>query len=411
MWWLWLAACKEELECPAGEVAKGGTCVPTQVDDTGFDRPELVVIPEFLDLGVVQMPCSVERTVEVRNGGDSRMDVESIEFSSEDGAIALDPDTVPDVPFSLDPGEFVTLGFRLEAEAPGADQGVLTIQTSDPLAPTTFRSSGVVELLGERTETVIAPPPRADILLLVDTSCSMYDDNIDDVTIGIPEMLTALDQAADWQLAVISSPNGCMNMPLVSDASPTTAREVVDNVFLYPQHYLSESLFAMGQEALSRLNGCNVGMLRPGSQLHFIVVSDEPEQSGVGWQQWLNTFRAYSETFVVSAVVDHTVSCGAGASGYVETASATGGVILDVCQPAWGPDLSSVVQAINDGVVAPIPLAEVPLESSIRVEVNGVPVDSFRYNAGANTIEDILPPPRPGDEVSVSYGFPAECAE
>jgi hypothetical protein len=410
MWWLLLTGCEDELTCPDGFKLVNKGCVPTEdTTPTTQDQPNLVVVPSFLDLGVIEMPCVGEGNVEVRNSGEGSLDVMDIEYESLNGDLSLDPATVPQLPYTLEPGEMFTLGFRLEGTVERADQGTLTIQTTDPRAPTTFQSSGVIEVHDERTETVVAPKPVVDIMLLVDTSATVVVDNLDDITLGIPAMLTALDETADWQLAVISSPNGCMNIPPVSDASFATALNVINNTFIYPQHLLSEALFAMGDAALSRLDGCNMGMLRPGAQLHFIVISDEPEQSGIPWQSWITDFQAYSATFVVSAVVDSSGACGYGADGYIEAVAATGGVTLDICNSSWGSQFSGVVDAIEAGVVAPIPLEAVPLEETIRVEVDGVPVDSFQYNAGANSIEDILPPPPPGSLIEITYGMPGEC--
>jgi hypothetical protein len=409
MWWLALAGCKDDLECPPGfrEVNKG--CVATETTTTEQALPDLVISPDFLDLGNVDVPCTGERTLEVRNDGEASVDVMSVAFEGQLGDLTLDEGTVPALPLVLEPGDGFTLSFRLEGMETRADQGTLTVTSTDPAGPDTASVSGVVSLVDERTESVVAPLPIADILLLVDTSCSMYADNIDDVTLGIPAMLQALDRSADWQLAVISSDNGCMNIPLVSDASPATANLVVNSIFTYPQHALSEALFAMGAAALNHLDDCNEGMLRPGSQMHFIVVSDEPEQSNTPWQDWIQTFQAYSGTFVVSAVVDEGTVCGYGSDGYLQAAAATSGVVLDVCQSDWGSQLDSVVDAIAEGVVAPIALEDVPLEESLRVSVAGVPVDSFHYNATTNTIEDILPPPRPGQQIDITYGLTGEC--
>lgn len=410
MWVLWFVGCKDEVTCPDGfEVVNKG-CVPTTTHTTTDDgEGELVVTPSFLDLGVVDIPCTNDGTVEVRNNGDDALDVMTIEFTSNFGDLTLDPDSVPTVPLRLEPQGSFTLSFHLEGLEARADQGTLTITSTDQDAPTTFQSSGVLQLLNERTETVVAPKPIADVLLLVDTSPTVVYDNLDDVTLGIPQMLTTLDEAADWQLAVISGPTGCVNIPLVSDASTATANQVVSNIFTYPEHLYSEKLFELGDIALGNVNSCNAGMLRPGSQLHFIVISDEPEQSGQSWQYWVNHFNAFSGTFVVSAVADINGTCGFGATNYYEAALATGGVLLDICDPTWGEQMEGLVDAIAAGVVAPIPLSDIPLESSIRVEVDGAAVRSFRYNGSANTIEDIQPPPAPGAIIEITYGLAGEC--
>lgn len=411
MWWLALAACKEETKCPAGfEPSPTGCVRPNQLTPAD-PEPELVVVPEVLELGTVHATCDTEGTFQIRNDGDAELEITGVSYTSTHGDLALDSDTLPLLPTRLAPGTSFEVTIRLTGVEPRADQGTLTVVSSDVDAATTYASSGVIDAGEILTEVHPAPEPLADILLLVDTSCSMFADNIDDVTAGIPEMLTALDAAADWQLAVTSRADGCTNLPLVTDSNPATAQAIVDSIFTQPYNPLGESLFALASQALGHASDCNAGMLRQGSQLHLVVISDEWEQSGTSWQTWVATFEAYSATFVVSAVVDVYQACGdgTGAVGYQEAASATGGVVLDVCQPSWGPELHTITDAIEGGVVGPIPLDRTPDEESITVSVGGREVDSFHYNASRNSVEDILPPPTPGDDVTISYRLPVAC--
>lgn len=410
MWWLALACSTEE--CPAGFVPSDKGCVRPDQQTAVVREPLLVVDPPLLDLGTVDFTCATAGDLEVRNDGDAELDVATITFTSQLGHLTLDEDTLPPLPHRLEPGDSFALRVDFTAEGAGADLGTLSVTTTTNPEPVSSQVTGVVSDGEERLESFVAPLPIADILLLVDTSCSMYEDNIDDVQLGIPAMLTALDEAADWQLAVISRANGCTNVPFVSDASPASAQAVVDNVFVTSGfNPYAESLFALANQALTQLAGCNAGMLRPGGQLHFIVVSDEYEQSGVEWQTWVNQFQSYAGTFVVSAVVDVNSSCGdgTGPTGYLEAATVTGGPVLDVCEPSWGTGLTEVVDAIEAGVVAPVTLAEVPMEESIVVEVNGVVADAFTYNALENTVQNILPPPAPGDTIDVRYLLPVTC--
>jgi hypothetical protein len=176
--------------------------------------------------------------------------------------------------------------------------------------------------------------------------------------------------------------------------------------------YRTERLLELASLALAQTGpgGCNEGFVRHGALLHVLVIYDEPEQSGVDPLLWIEDYTNYavSEDFVrVSAVVDLQAQCGTyGGQGYIEAATATGGAMLDICTPSWGPDFQDVAVSIGEGIRS-YNLAKTPAPESVEVVVNGVATTEFVVTGTAVTIMN--PPVGPGDVVEISYSALADC--
>ena len=109
----------------------------------------------------------------------------------------------------------------------------------------------------------------------------------------------------------------------------------------------------------------------------------------------------------MSAVVDLFAQCGTfGGTGYIEAATESGGAMLDICTPSWGPDFDEVAVSIGEGIRS-YNLAKTPDPASVTVIVNGVATSDFVVTGTAVTIMD--PPVGPGDIVEISYSALADC--
>jgi len=216
-----------------------------------------------------------------------------------------------------------------------------------------------------------------------------------------------------WQIGVTTLENGCFNHGVLSSSTAGYQSLFADAVTQGGHHWNTEALLLQSALAVGQTGagGCNAGFLRPGAMLHVIVVSDEPEQSGTAWSTWVSDLESYVSSpslLKISAVVD-LGSCGAGANGYTEAASATGGEILNICDSAWASQVGVLASASLDGLNEFV-LTDSAEPSSIVVEVDGAPyTGTFTYDAANDTVTLDNPGFTGGEQVDIFYDVLSDC--
>lgn len=390
------------------------------VDLLGYGSvPELQITPDTYVFGDAFIPCGVSVELELKNIGSEDLRIDSLDYRSA-GMLTLDASAVvPQLPVTLAPGEarFVTVTFT--PATAGSDTGVLEVTSNDPRGVVSADQNGEGAYADSAVEVFTEPGvPPVDVMLLVDNSCSMSDDNLDDVQNGIPLFLAELQNVADWQMIEVTAQDGCANGGILYPSTPNADALLINNAFNSPFNPLTESLLQLADTALGKMGPgqCNEGFLRPGSLLHIIILSDEREQSGQPYTHWLGQYGQYvsSPDFVkVSAVVDLNVNCGdgSGPGGYLDAATATGGATLNICNANWGANFSDIASDVLEGIRT-YNLAEEAAEESIVVTVNGTPTTDFTYTSGSEggSVTINSPPVGEGDLVEVSYDVLADCA-
>jgi hypothetical protein len=378
--------------------------------------PELQITPEDHTFGDTFVPCGISLPVELRNVGVEDLTITEISYASA-GFLSLDASSLT-LPVTLAPGEARDVTVSFAAVTLGSDTGTLSVTSNDPRGIVDAWQNGEGIYLDEQVERFTEPGvPPVDVLMLVDQSCSMEADNTDDVELGLPIFLDTLETVADWQLIQITGDAGCANQGVLTQVGADTEQQMVEDAFglsdpqMYGGVYLTESLLELGAKALAQTGpgGCNEGFVRPGALLHLLILSDEPEQSGVPYADWLDEFATYavSPDYVrVSTVVDIDAGCGEGAAGYIEAAGATGGAVLDICNNSWGPAFDDIAVSIAEGVRS-YTLSDIPDPGSVTVVVNGVPTSGFSVVGGSVTIQS--PAVGPDDLVEIAYAVLAEC--
>ncbi len=298
-------------------------------------------------------------------------------------------------------------------------------------------------------------PSRSDILWVIDSSCSMEDEQASLVE-NFPsfiEFFVTRDLA--FRIAVtttnIDDPNsegldgefngspGWMNQNSESIFDDFLERALVG---IDPGHGKEKGL-AAAYRAINDPHPGDEGFVRDDSHLAVIVVSDEPDHTArfeeddhedwIGWEEfseWLEGLKGPTGQRMVNfnAITgvspegfDDPNGCGAlgqggqGAlrgSGYLEAADATGGSWMSICEPDWGDMLGRVGLAAA-GIMDSFALEEVPDLTTLEVRVDGRPVRDWQYrewdNAIVFTTVDSVPPP--GEETSVRYRLRTEVLE
>jgi hypothetical protein len=382
--------------------------------------PELKITPETYVFGDAFVPCGSSVELELENIGTEDLTITEWDYASA-GLLTFDPAAAPALPITLRPSEKTAVTIDFTPTTSGSDTGRFDVTSNDPRGVVSADQNGEGTYVNEREETFTEPGvPPVDVMILIDQSGSMEQDNVDDVQNGFPDFVQELQRVSDWQLALVTEYSGanagCATQGVLDDRTNNVENILVNNAFPGTMgfgNYDTEALLRLASIALDKTDPgeCNEGFLRPGSLLHIIVLSDEREQSGQTGTYWVNQFENYvsaPDFLKVSGVLDLQVNCGdgSGPSGYLEAVNATGGASLNICNANWGQQFSDIASEVIAGTRT-YNLARDPDPASVEVTVNGNRTNDFDVSGANVTINS--PPVGEGDEVVISYGVLDTC--
>ncbi len=387
-----------------------------QVPITGAsEQSTVLVIPSQLDFNVVPVTCrSPNRVVTVYNTGASPVQIDNV---------FLDPTTTPEfeltpfpTPQTVAAGGSTVINLRYHPTDIGPDTGVLFISHSANLNPVAVPLSGEGQISPTVTDRFQQlPNPLADVLFVVDNSCSM-DQEQANLGSNLGAFLAfAQSQGIDYQIAVTTTdvdPGGedgrfVGTTRIITPATPNASTVFQQNVNRGTGGSGIEQGFAASYLALSDplINTWNAGFLRPDASLAVIYVSDEIDQSPQASSFYENFLRnikgfANSTLFSASAVVGTTnpVCNGPGGSAeyapnYISVANNTGGVVESICAANWGQTLANI--GLNSfGLKRQFTLSSQPVPVTIAVSVDGAQIPSttaggqvnWTYDMGTNSV-------------------------
>lgn len=215
------------------------------------------------------------------------------------------------------------------------------------------------------------PPSAVDILLIVDNSCSMMDEQTK-LSAGFQEFVTYFEFAdVDYHIGVVTTDTADPNQsgrlrgttkwiePSTSDAATVFQQNVmVGTTGSGSEKGLDAARKALGPELAS---GYNAGFLREDAYLSLIFVSDEEDYSSEPVGNYINFFWSLKGerergSFNASALVGADDSgapadCGdtadpySGANAahrYVDVAAQTGGVVRSICSDDFAPIITEM---------------------------------------------------------------------
>jgi hypothetical protein len=409
-----LAVTSDDPAQPTINVPLSGTSAPSDVR----------VIPSELDFAVVPVTCgSPARSITLYNTGTRTVTVNRVymdpgttsEFElCAQGAGSFAWCTAPfSTPSSVPAGGSVSFSLRYRPRDIGADNGVVFIEHSAAPVPVAvpLRGSGDVSPTVTDRFTQV-PTPEADIMFVVDNSCSMSEEQAN-LGRNLQSFLTYAQTAmVDYHIAVTTT-----------DVDVSTAGQFVRGggaAIITPQTANASQVFqrntAIGTGGSSdeqgleaaylaltdpNLSGANAGFLRQDAALAVIVVSDEEDFSNRQVSFYESFFRNLKgfqnqSQFSFSAIVTPRGGCSNGASDglrYIQIAQATGGVVESICTANWGNTLSNI--GLNTfGLRSRFNLTAQPVPSTIAVTVNAMPspmvtpggVMQWRYDAPTNAV-------------------------
>jgi len=251
-------------------------------------------------------------------------------------------------------------------------------------------------------------PPTIDILIVVDNSGSMEEEQIN-LAEKFEALISELNEV-DWQINVITTDNACRRLPELP-LKPDTP----DLLALF-QKAIRAGIYGSGYErgllfAINHLRGtCTTdpAWLREQSDLAIIVVSDEDEDPSSRYHLkhdlFLDDLEALGYELGTDAklhgIIGHpNVTCPdvwAPGVTYAAAIEGSGGVWGSICAPDYSPTLSAISKDMRKNLPIEFPLRFPPVLSTIRLELNGVAYNDDWTIVGQRVI---LANPLPKDSI------------
>jgi hypothetical protein len=247
-------------------------------------------------------------------------------------------------------------------------------------------------------------PEQIDVLVLLDTSCSM-NDNYSQVSTGIELLRNDLNTVTnDYNIAFI---NTSLQDPyfagIFDNSSP-----IID--FIMAPWTLAGDYTEAGFLALYDFTNTTpeaITFFRETADKLFIFISDEEEQSGIPtnvFEGWLKNEFAGVQRDVVSIVTvpesdcEYTSSYNIGQK-YINLAQHYGKGPIDICSDweLWLSNSTFLVGPINY-----IKLTYTPMEESIKIYIDRFETDRWDYDEKTNTVNLYYTPP-PGTLIEAIY--------
>lgn len=228
-----------------------------------------------------------------------------------------------------------------------------------------------------------------DILVVIDTSCSMYD-NYDTIGVGMDTLRKNIeDSYVNYQFGFITADPGTL-----SYVGPFNEDSASLDVMLAPEllEFTSrEEGFSSSYVFLNSSDG--VSFTRSNSDFLLFLISDEDEQGSITptvFSEWLHDEYENVDHDVVSIARKETSVCGSELDtgyNYIDLANLYGKDALDICDSDWSGWLASTSvltkPPLDDFVV--LSHAE-PLVETIIVYVNHIETKWWTYSEDSNTV-------------------------
>jgi len=251
-----------------------------------------------------------------------------------------------------------------------------------------------------------SPPEKLDVLVVLDTSCSM-NDNYQQVSTGVELLRQDIEAiTTDYRIGFI---NSGLTMPYFAGPYDYTS-DPID--FLLAPYTLGEDWREEGFESMyGFVANTPEGTLffRDDADKLIIFISDEDEQGSIPtdiFHDWLVQKFELVQHDVVAIVQPENGECEAiwvqsVGYKYIDLVAYYGKVAIDICSD-WATWLSNSTFLV--GEINYINLTKIPLIDSIVVYKNSREIEEWYYLPETNTVYlDFTPDP--GELIEVGYVF------
>jgi hypothetical protein len=418
----------------------------------------ITATPDPLDFGAVRtvpppgMRCSSPtRTITVYNTCSSPITIRGVSMQAPAGQAAGGPQcpgTQPCPEFFLVQSPFIpasgltltqgsaplTLQVRYSPLDLGSDSGAigLDVTQSGQQVQYLVATQGRGDVTGRQTDTFMQDrQPRADILLVVDDSCSMADKQTNLANNFSSFIQYAVSANVDYQIGVTTTDTylnaGHLRQTGASGRFLTNTTPNVQSLFstlvrVGTGGSGSEQPLEGATRALTPPNiaGVNAGFVRQDANLAVVVVSDAEDQSNQPvsyYENLLINVKGFSNLsrFTFSVIGPFLPSSPSGcvydgfgaATRYTSLVTRTGGVREEICNTNWSATLQGLGRTAF-GFRTQFFLTNTPDQSQggINVLINGTPAppSTYMYDAASNSIRfQPNTTPQPGQTLTIDY--------
>ncbi|MFT5680476.1 MAG: hypothetical protein ACI8RZ_001382 [Myxococcota bacterium] len=369
--------------------------------------PVLELSASVHDFGALPIGCVVEQEIELRSVGRDTLIVESLSLSDlGDFTLSAEP-----LPWSLAPDEAITVTVEYQPTAEGDAETILTVLSNDPGWPAELRLLGSGLAGGERTDTFTYSDKPVDVLIAMDVSCSMQEEN-EAITASFDAFTDALDTLSDdYRIGLVIRDHGVVygDYDYIDQASSGDVLEIVAEMMSTSEGGVTESALTILSAAVEAND-----WLREDSRLNLIGISDEQEGSENSYSYYVSEFQSLrddpGDVLIHAVGGDYPGGCEEAApyTNMYEATVATGGTFLSVCTTDWDDTLARLGEACAEGF-AQLTLSAHPVADSITVIVDGVLTSGWSYESADNALnfpEGVL---EAGASVVVFYTIQEDC--
>ena len=376
--------------------------------------PMIELSPSTWDFGDHEIGCEQEQPITVRNIGSAPLTIYEVVFSPTSDELVSSHYFNDGIVLAPDQTETITVYYEPRDELP--DTGYLHVYSNDPAHPDALATQyGQAHLADEVMDEYEQEGNNwTDILWVVDNSGSMGNDQASLATnfSAFLDIVDVLD--IDYHLGVVTTDDSSLQgaIPIMTPSTPDVHAAFAAAVTVGTTGSGNEKGFQYGWGALSSPmtdpGGPNDGFLREEAGLRVVFVSDEAEQSSGTVTDYVTNFQSLkvnSDHVVLSCIIQQNYG-----QRYEQAATMTGGLVEYLTNPNWINTLSQLAW-LSMSWQDTFELSQVPVEETIEVELNHVPVYVGWYFDGIYNAVVFEPDyiPDTGDLITITYNLLGTC--
>jgi hypothetical protein len=385
-----------------------------ETGDTGEEPVALIhVEPYDYDFGEVVVDCSESYDVTISSVGTAPLIIDEFYYINTPDITMVSEYKFPIV---MEPGEKIKITFEYNENDLFVDTGKLYIY-SNALGKREQKIShhGQGVIGGSHVDVFeFNKINKADILFVVDNSCSMSEEQADLADNAEDFVKTLTFAGTDFQISVITTDNPEPVTPIITNDSYGAGRALAEAVEVGVTGYAVEMGQEMARKSLGPTGALGKGFMREDATLSVVVISDEDDYSPLTDLEYYDFFLSIKEEqlFFFHSVVGVTMVPGCSievGTRYLSQSFYTSGVSLDVCGP-WGSSLTTLANPVYT-IETFYPLSKEPMPSTIKVFIGGFElISDWLYDDTTNSVIFTDISAISGEEpLQISYDYVGDC--
>ena len=385
-----------------------------ETGDTGEELVPLIhVSPYDYDFGEVQINCSESYDVTISSVGTAPLIIEDFYYiNSPDLSMTFNHK----LPFVLEPGEETIISFEYNEDDLFEDNGKLYIY-SNALGKAEQRVDHYGQGVSAGSQVDVfefEQINKADILFVVDNSCSMSEEQTDLSDNAEDFVDTLVGSGTDFQISVITTDSPDPVTSIITEGAYDAGKALADAVVVGTSGSPTEKGQEMSLEALRPSGPLGRGFVREDATLSIVIISDEDDYSPLTELEYYDSFLGIKDEdlFFFHSVVGLAAIPGCSVEvgdRYLTQSWYTGGTVLDICG-AWGSSLTTLANPVYL-VGTTYPLTKQAIPSTVKIFIGGLEIlDNWEYDETTNSIIFSDVSTISGDEpLQVLYDYVEEC--